>query len=121
MDVTKPYKFIGFGAIHSPNTYKFIGLGAIHGPKTYKFIGFGAIHGPIPFKLIVPIDRRAEVGDHIGHLEGVRVNSMLHSGASGPEIGLPGRILAGLLPGKHLNRPSSPPKAGRRADFHVTR
>ncbi len=26
--------------------------------------------------------------------------SMLHNGASGPEIGLPGRILAGLLPGK---------------------
>ncbi len=27
--------------------------------------------------------------------------SVLRNSASGPEIGLPGRILAGLLPGKH--------------------
>ncbi len=32
--------------------------------------------------------------------------SMLRNSASGPEIGLPGRILAGLLPGKNRNRPS---------------
>ncbi len=31
---------------------------------------------------------------------------MLRNSASGPEIGLPGRILAGLLPGNHRNRPS---------------
>ncbi len=43
--------------------------------------------------------------------------SMLRNNASGPEIGLPGRILAGLLPEKHQNRPSGRPKAGRRADF----
>ncbi len=43
--------------------------------------------------------------------------SMLPNGASGPEIGLPGRILAGLLPGRHRNRPSGWPKAGRRTDF----
>ncbi len=30
--------------------------------------------------------------------------SMLHNNASGPSIGLPGRIWAGLLPGKHRNR-----------------
>ncbi len=32
--------------------------------------------------------------------------SMLCNSASGPEIRLPGQILAGLLPGKHPNRPS---------------
>ena len=42
--------------------------------------------------------------------------SMLRSSASGLEISLPGRILAGLLPGKHRNRPSGRPKAGWRAD-----
>ena len=42
---------------------------------------------------------------------------MLRDSASGPSIGLPGWILAGLLPGKHRNRPSGRPKAGRRADF----
>ncbi len=43
MEVTKPYKFIGFGDIHNPKPYKFIGFGCIHGPKSYKFIGFGGI------------------------------------------------------------------------------
>ena len=42
---------------------------------------------------------------------------MLRNNASGPEIGLPGWILAGLLAGRHRSRPSSRPKAGRRADF----
>ncbi len=35
--------------------------------------------------------------------------SMLRNSASGPEIGLPGRLLAGLLPGNHQNRPSGEP------------
>ncbi len=43
--------------------------------------------------------------------------SMLRNTASGLEIRLPGRILAGLLHGKHRNRPSGRPSAGRRADF----
>ena len=42
---------------------------------------------------------------------------MLCNNASGPEIGLPGQILAGLLPGRHPNRPPGRPKVGRRADF----
>ncbi len=37
--------------------------------------------------------------------------SMLRNSASGPEISLLGRILAGLLPGKHPKRPSGRPKA----------
>jgi hypothetical protein len=42
---------------------------------------------------------------------------MLRNSASGPDIRLPGRVLDGLLPGKHRNRPSGHPKAGRKADF----
>ncbi len=43
--------------------------------------------------------------------------SMLCNSPSGSEIGLPGRILAGLLPGKHRHRPPGRPSATRRADF----
>ncbi len=42
---------------------------------------------------------------------------MLRNSAPGPEIGLPGRILAGLRLGKDRNRPSGRLSAGRRADF----
>ena len=42
MDVTKPYKFIGFGAMDVTKPYKFIGFGAMDVTKPYKFIGFGA-------------------------------------------------------------------------------
>ncbi len=40
MDVTKPYEFIGFGAMDVTKPYEFIGFGAMDGPKPYKFIGF---------------------------------------------------------------------------------
>ncbi len=43
MDVTKPYKFIGFGAMDLTKHYRFIGFGAMDVTKPYKFIGFGAI------------------------------------------------------------------------------
>ncbi len=43
MEVTKPYKFIGFGAMEVTKPYKFIGFGAMEVTKPYKFIGFGAI------------------------------------------------------------------------------
>ncbi len=36
MDVTKPYKFIGFGGIYGPKPYKFIGFGAMDVTKPYK-------------------------------------------------------------------------------------
>ncbi len=52
MDVTKPYRFIRFGAIHGPKPYKFIGFGDIHGPKPHTFIGFGDSHGPKPHEFI---------------------------------------------------------------------
>ncbi len=44
---------------------------------------------------------------------------MLSNSASEPEIGLPGRILAGLLPGSHRHRSSCRPSAGRWADLGV--
>jgi hypothetical protein len=43
MEATKPYEFIGFGAIAITKPHKFIGFGAIAMTKPYKFIGFGAI------------------------------------------------------------------------------
>ncbi len=39
MDVTKPYKFIRFGAMDVTKPYKFIGLGAMDVTKPYKFKG----------------------------------------------------------------------------------
>ena len=48
--------------------------------------------------------------------QGTAEYSMLRNSASGPGIG---RILAGLLPGKHRNRPSGRPSAGRKPDFEV--
>ena len=48
-----------------------------------------------------------------------KIYSMLRNSGSGPEIGPPGQILAGLPPGKLRNRPSGRPSAGRRADFGV--
>jgi hypothetical protein len=36
MDVTKPYKIIGFGAMDVTKPYKFIGFGDLHGPKRQK-------------------------------------------------------------------------------------
>jgi hypothetical protein len=42
---------------------------------------------------------------------------MSRNRVSGPYIGLPGQIFAGLLLGKGRNQPSGRPKAGRRADL----
>ncbi len=42
MDVTKPCKFIGFGAMDVTRPCKFIGLGAMDVTKPYEFIRFGA-------------------------------------------------------------------------------
>ena len=45
MDVTKPYEFIGFGAMDVTKPCEFIGFGAMEGTKPYKFIGFGGMEG----------------------------------------------------------------------------
>ena len=52
MAVTKPYKFIGFGAMDVTKPYKFIGFGAMDVTKPYKFIGFGATDVTKPCKFI---------------------------------------------------------------------
>jgi hypothetical protein len=41
MDVTKPCKFIGFGAMDVTKAYKIIGGGAMDVTMAYKFMGFG--------------------------------------------------------------------------------
>ncbi len=48
--VTKPYKFIGFGASDVTKPYKFTGFGASDVTKPYKFIGFGASDVTKPYK-----------------------------------------------------------------------
>jgi hypothetical protein len=81
--------------------------------KPYECIGFGAMDVTnASSSLSVQWTRCHSPTEH----KHTNRYSMLHN-ASGPEIGLPGRILAGLQPGKHRNRTSGRPKAGRRADF----
>ncbi len=63
--ITKPYKFIGFGAIAITKPYKFIGFGAIAITKPYKYIGFGAIAITKPYKFI-------GFGAHVGPLSSFR-------------------------------------------------
>jgi hypothetical protein len=46
---------------------------------------------------------------------------MWRNRAPGPEIGLPGLILAGCQAGKPKHRPSGRPKAAQRADFEALR
>jgi hypothetical protein len=57
-------------------------------------------------KMIIFRKRRREYyecmhGAHLVHKVALRTYSMLRNSGSGPEIGLPGQILAGLLPGHH--------------------
>jgi hypothetical protein len=120
----KPYEFIGFGDIHGPKPYEFIGFGDIHGPKPYEFIGFGDVHGPKPYEFIgfgdIPSGSGAKGGVDRMHVitisrAGVRGRTYpgLYNSASGPEIGIPGRMSAGS--GKPQNRQ----KAVRSADFEA--
>ena len=43
MDATKPYELIGFGAMDATKPCEFIGFGAMDATKPYEFIGFGAL------------------------------------------------------------------------------
>ncbi len=70
----------------------------------------------LPVSLQAPTARADTLGAVPPHgliANPVRRYSMLHNSASGPEIGLLGWILAGLLPGKHRNRPSEGRPEGR--------
>ncbi len=72
MDVTKPNKFIGFGAMEVPKPYEFIGFGAMDVTKPYEFIGFGAMDVTKPYN---------------------RPSGRPRAGRSGPEARLPARRL----------------------------
>ncbi len=50
MDGTKPYKFIGIGAMDGTKPNEFIGFGAMDGTKPYESIGFGAMDGTKAYK-----------------------------------------------------------------------
>ncbi len=50
--ITKPYRFIGFGAMNVTKPYKFIGFGAVEITKPYKIIGFGAMDVTKPYRFI---------------------------------------------------------------------
>jgi hypothetical protein len=45
MDVTKPSEIIGFGAMDVTKPYEFMRFGAMDVTKPYEFIGFGAMGG----------------------------------------------------------------------------
>ena len=50
MDVIKPCKFIGFGAMDVTKPYTFIGFGAMDVAKPYKLIGcvfLWQVHAPL--------------------------------------------------------------------------
>ncbi len=49
MDVTKPYEFIGFGAMDVTEPYEFIRFGAMDVTKPFKFIRFGAMDVTKPY------------------------------------------------------------------------
>ncbi len=64
----------------------------------------------------------AQLGFSGGSLESQNYHAghpMLHNIVSRPEIGLPDRTSARFESGKHKNRTSGRPSAGRRADFEA--
>ena len=58
MDATKPYEFIGFGAMDATKPYEFIGFGAMDAPEPYELPG-GALPAP---SLVRPGSARAMSG-----------------------------------------------------------
>jgi hypothetical protein len=59
MHVTKPYEFIGFGAMDGTKPYEFIGFGAMHATKPCEFIGFGTMHATKPCGPGLESDRKS--------------------------------------------------------------
>ncbi len=98
MDVTKPYEFIGFGAVDVTKPCEFIGFGAMDVTKPYEFIGFGTPDGaqhmdefPAPWGPEVYPQPRGVVESHARAVPATWwwidigcVYSMLRNGASGP-------------------------------------
>jgi hypothetical protein len=52
LDVTKPYKFMAFGALDATKPYKFIRFGALDVTTPYRFMEFGAMDVTKPYKFI---------------------------------------------------------------------
>ena len=52
MDVTKPYEYIGFGAMDVTKSCEFIRFGAMDVTKPYEYIGFGAMDVTKPYEFI---------------------------------------------------------------------
>ena len=52
MDVTKPYEFIGFGAMDVTKPHEFIVFGAMDVTKPHEFRGFGAMDVTKPHEFI---------------------------------------------------------------------
>ncbi len=52
MDATKPYRFIGSGAMDATKPYELIGSGATDATKPYRFIGSGAMDATKPDRFI---------------------------------------------------------------------
>ena len=50
MDATKPYEFIGFGAMDATKPYEFMRFGAMDATKPYEFIGFGQRPGTLQLR-----------------------------------------------------------------------
>ncbi len=50
--ISKPYEFIGFGAMDVTKSYEFIRFGAMDVTKAYEFIGFGSMDVTKPYEFI---------------------------------------------------------------------
>ncbi len=108
MDVTKPYKFIGLGAMDVTRPYEFIGFGDTHGPEPYKFIGFR--WAVIPQTPVVPVHRRACRGTKRFHklCRTPLSHKLPYVTQWGDKSGL---ISAGFQSGEPQNRPSGRPES----------
>ncbi len=96
IDGPKPYEFIGFGDIDGPKPYEFIWFGDIYGSKPYEFIWFGDIYGSKPYEFIMCCLGFSLTTRGSGGSWNLPWHPMLRNSASGPEVGLPGRISAGF-------------------------
>ncbi len=52
MEATKPYEFIGLGAMEATKPYEFIWLEAMEATKPYEFIELGAMEATKPHEFI---------------------------------------------------------------------
>ncbi len=102
MDATKPYKFIGFGAMDVTKAYKFIGFGAMERPQKQQvnppmWFKSGKSHTGGSGDRFEPCRWFSRTGGYSClqikhpqqqiHVAPITTYSMLRNGASGPKIG----------------------------------